>query len=83
MTLVNGLKASPSGLYKLFHSKAQEIEDTLNFLKEDHGPHKLVLLCLEQLNTTVNYKHAATILLMSLRRHVRKYGDAQRHAFYH
>ena len=42
-TLVNSLKASSSGSYKSFHSKAQEIEDTVNCLKEDYGPRGLIL----------------------------------------
>ena len=56
VTLVNGLKASPSGPCKKNHSKAQEIDDVLNFLKEHYDPHKLLLQCLEQLCTTINYK---------------------------
>ena len=54
MTLVNSLKELSSGSYELFLSKAQDIEDTLNCLKEDYDPNKLLLRCLEQLNTTTN-----------------------------
>ena len=46
-TLVTSAKALSSGSYKNFHSKAQEIEDILNCFKEDYGPHKLILRCLE------------------------------------
>ena len=31
----------------------------------------------------MNHKYAATTLLASLKSHVGKYGDAQRHLFYH
>ena len=41
-TLVLGLKASSRGSCKSFHSKAEEIEDILNCLRDDHGPHKLI-----------------------------------------
>ena len=47
VTLVTILKALSSGSCKNFHSKAQEIEDMLNYLKEDYGPRKIILRCLE------------------------------------
>ena len=31
----------------------------------------------------MNYKHAATILLIAPRKHVRKHGNVQRHLFHH
>ena len=65
-TLVNSLKASSSGSHKIFHSKAQEIEDALHCLKEECRPHKHLLKCLENLNSTMNYKCTDAILLIAL-----------------
>ena len=82
-TLVIGLKASSKGSRKSFHSKDQEVEDILNCLWEDYGQHKLMLRCLEQLNSTLNYRHAATVLLISLYHHLRKHGNAKNHLHSH
>ena len=82
-TLVIGLKASSRGSCKSFHSKAQEIEDILNCLREDYGPHKLILRYLEQLHSTSNYRHAVSIILISLRRHLRTCGDTKNNLYLH
>ena len=82
-TLVLVLKASSRGSYKSFHSKAQEIEDILNCLREDYGPHKLILRQLEQLNSTSNYRHAVSIILISLHHYLRKHGDTKNHLHLH
>ena len=82
-TLVTSLKPSSSGSQKIFHSKAQEIEDMLNFLKGDYVPHKLILRCFEQLHSTINYRHAVTILLISMRHHIKKHGDTRDNFHHH
>ena len=55
----------------------------LNCLREDYGPHKLLLRHLDQLNSTSNHRHAVAVLLISLHRHLRKHGDTKDNLCFH
>ena len=82
-TIINTLRTTASGSYKSYHSKAQDIEETLYNLKEDFAPHKLIIRYLEQLHNTMNYKYAVTAMLIGLRKHIKKYGDASVNICHH
>ena len=82
-TLILTLKVSHLGSFKAFHLKAKEAEDILGCLKEDYGPHKLLLRCLNELNNIMNYRTAMSSRLIPLRRHIRVHGDTSSHIFEH
>ena len=52
-------------------------------MREDYRPHKLLLRCLDQLNSTLNYRHAVAVLLISLCHYLRKHGDTKDNSCFH
>ena len=75
--LIKTIKSKHNGSYESFCTKSKSAEHTFIHLREDLGPHKLLMRHLEELCDAKNYKHYIQIILIDLRKHVSSFGDTK------
>ena len=75
------LRIQNNGSFKKSCVQAKDIRRTMQFLKEDIGPHKVILRFLEKLECTSSYREPAREILHTLRTHLQKCGDTSSDIF--
>lgn len=81
MSLIKTLVVKNGGSYRKLYIQAKNIDHTLSWLKEDFGPHKLIMQFLVELSKTKNYYLAVMVILSKLRSFIRRHGDRKFNIF--